>query len=173
MPRSMVSNDVAAARRGRPVLRRSRQARLARRLGHVHDDRLGRRLRVRVAAEAHREVEAGRGVPHPRRRHAVDLELLERRPVADEHVGVDERHLDRVAQRRHLRLGQLGADVRDHVVPAGEHHRLARTLCSVPPRRYVHLDAVGRRRPARRAPRARPCCSSGCAPATPASSSFA
>ena len=97
----------------RAVLVARRQARTARRLRQVQHDRFGWIGLALVAAEAHREIQAHRGVPHPRSRDALDAQLLKGLPRSDEHVRVDERHLDGVLERRLLRGGQLGTQVRN------------------------------------------------------------
>ena len=43
-------------------------------------------------------------------------------PAADEHVVVHHRNLDRIGERALLRGGQLGNQIRDDAVVAGEHH---------------------------------------------------
>ena len=103
-----------------PILLAARQSRPVGVAGHVHDDRLFRRLRCLVATDRDRRVERQVAVEHAGSAEARDPELLKRRPVAKEDVGVHERHLHRVGERFLLARRQLGHEVPDDRVVAGE-----------------------------------------------------
>ena len=87
----------------------------------MQQHRLGRIARRPVAAEADRKIERHLVVKAHRRVDRIDLQIGEGAPVADQDVGVANRGLDVLGERRALRCGQVRHDVRDHHVEAGEH----------------------------------------------------
>ncbi len=106
---------------GRRLVARRQPVGGQRHLRHMEQHRIGRLVGEFVVRARHRIVDLD-AVPEAfRRAEAADLELVEGLPVADQHIGVDQRDLHLVVQRLDLRLGKLVGDVRDDPVPAGEH----------------------------------------------------
>ena len=102
-----------------------RVARFAGGFGEVEHHRIGRPVRMTVLADADREIEPGLGVPASGSRDSADSKLLERRPIPDQHVGIDQRDFDGERQGLLLGGGEFRTEVGNGGVPAGQDHRPA------------------------------------------------
>src|SRR5215467_16150132 len=79
-----------------------------------------------VTTKTHRKVESDVAMKGHGRRDLVNLEYHPRSPIANQDVGIDQRRLDILRQGIALCLGQVGHDMRNHHVEAGEHDMLSR-----------------------------------------------
>ena len=98
-----------------------RQSRLARGADHEQDHRLFGFARKLVLSQIDREVESDVRVVASRSFNLMNAQLLERHPVLDCDVGVDERGLHQIGQPFLLFLRQFWTDEGDHAVVTGEH----------------------------------------------------
>src|ERR1700724_3785919 len=80
----------------------------------MKQDRLAWILCTAVSAETHRKVERDAAVKRHGRGNIEDLEVDPRLPVANEHIGVNQRRLDVLRERPPLCARQIRGDVRDH-----------------------------------------------------------
>ena len=102
---------------------------LAGRTHQVQNDRILRPAARLVRSPPHRRVQAHLAPVAARALDRMDSGSGEGPPIAKQDVRVDERHLRGGREGLALVGGQLGAEMRDHRVPAGEHrmpraHRL-------------------------------------------------
>src|ERR1022692_3345990 len=103
-----------------PVLISTRQPRLAGSPQHEEHHWFLRVAGKLIRAQADRKIEHGEAVIASRRNNLSDPHFVERLPIANGNVRVDERFLHAIVQSFLLFFGQLGTKVWDHAVVTGE-----------------------------------------------------
>ena len=103
------------------VLISRRQTGVTRRLAHMHDERIFRRARAAILADADGQVVSGIQRSSRRLLDRIRSQFLKCGRVPQQHVAVQKRNLLRRGERFFLRTRQLFAEIRNHHIPASQH----------------------------------------------------
>lgn len=113
-----------------------------RRALHAHENGFVGRAHAGVTADIHRLVQFEAREIRTRCIDGSNPESLEGTPVLQRHARIHQRCLDQLVQRRLLRLGQFGTQMRDHHVPAREHTLPRCRPIQATAARVDHFDAL-------------------------------
>ena len=95
-------------------------------MDEMEHDRRGRIARMTITAKIDRKVERNMAEETCRRGNIGKLEREPRPPIIDDHIGIDQGRLDVTRQRLALARRQIGREIRNHHVKAGQHGMFCR-----------------------------------------------